>query len=141
MNPIEHMMLSDPSYAQNYVYHEYEVYTYIMMIVADTRQVTGPLNHQATLLAGNPVNGDVYVAIYRKPEYNEDPPYMSLRLDVLCSILEIRKRSPTLTTGMQRSEREYVNFEKILELEIKKHESKPIRLATEIQGKLLNQNQ
>jgi len=138
MNPLENMILSDTNYASNYVYHEYEVYTCVMMIITDTREVNGVLNETATLLAGKPANGDVFVALYRKPEYNENPPYVSVTKNLIQSILNIRKRSVSLTTGMNREEREYINFEKILELEQRKHEQLPIRLVTEIQGELLN---
>lgn len=138
MNPLEHMMLTDTNYASNYVYHEYEVYTHIMMIITDTREINGVLNEIATLLAGKPVNGDVFVALYRKPEYNENPPYVSVTENLIKSILNIRQKSVSLTTGMNRAEREYINFEKILELEQRKHEQLPSHLATEIQGELLN---
>ncbi|VBB17989.1 hypothetical protein YASMINEVIRUS_452 [Yasminevirus sp. GU-2018] len=138
MNPIEHLMLTDRDYEKNYVYHEYEVYTHVMMIVADTRQLGGKLNEVATHLAGKPVNGDVFVALYKKPEYDEHPPYASISIDTVKEIASIRRKAPSLTTGLNRSEKEYVNFEKILELERKKNSDKPDLVASEIKGELLN---
>lgn len=138
MNPLEHLMLTDPDYAKNYVYHEYEVYTYVMMIIADTREVNGILNQTATLLAGRPVNGDVFVAIYRKPEFNENPPYMDLSISTITNILNIRQRSVSLSTGMNSTDKEYINFKKLLELEKLKHKDIPILVATDIKGELLN---
>ena len=137
-NPLEHVMLSDSHYAEHYVYHEYEVYTHVMMIIVDTRECNGVPNHIATWLAGRPVNGTVFVAMYKKPDYNETPPYATLSVKKLRHILEIRQKSVSLTTGMQRSEREYVNFEKLLELECVKHDAKPNVSLSDIHGELLN---
>jgi hypothetical protein len=138
MNPLEHMILTDSDYAKHYVYHEYEIYTHVMIIIADTREINGTLNKIGTLLAGKPVNGIVFVALYKKPDYDENPPYASLSIDRLKEILGIRQRSPSFTTGMTRSEKEYVNFEKILELENTKYKDKPIIQLEKITGKLLN---
>ena len=140
MNPIEHLMLTDNDYEKNYVYHEYEVYTHIIMIVADTREVNGTLNETATLLAGKPVNGNVFIAMYRKPDYNENPPYISLNKVLLTDILSIRQKSSSLTTGLNTTstEKEYINFEKLIDLEKQKHAELPNLLATEIKGELLN---
>lgn len=138
MNPLENLMLTDPNYSSNYIYHEYEIYTHIMMIIVDVREKEEKLNEIATLLAGKPVRGDVFIAIYRKPEYDEHPPYITLNVEKLNAILNIRKKSTTYTTGLNRSERDYVNFEKLLELENLKHIEKPILLAEEIKGELLN---
>lgn len=138
MNPLEHQMLTDSNYAENYIYHEYEVYNHIMMIIVDVREVNGSLNETATLLAGKPIKGTAFVAIYRKPEYNENPPYISMSMDRLNNIMNIRQRSASLTTGFSHATNEYVNFDKLLELEMKKHADKQIQIATEIQGELLN---
>lgn len=138
VNPLEHLMLTDSNYDKHYVYHEYEVYTHVMMIITDTREINGKLNKTATLLAGKPVNGTVFVALYKKPEYNENPPYITITNKRLDIILSIRNKNSELTTGFQRSEREYVNFDKILELEKKKHSDKPLIIVEDIKGELLN---
>lgn len=138
MNPLEHLMMTDNEYDKHYIYHEYEIYTHVMMIIVDIREINGQLNGMATLLAGKPVNGTVFVALYKKPEYNENPPYVSLSIEVLNTILEIRSKSQIFTTGMIASQQEYVNFQKLLDLEKNKHSNKPSMKATEIKGELLN---
>jgi hypothetical protein len=140
MNPLEHLMLSDPDYAKHYVYHEYEIYTHVLMIIADTREINTKINSIGSFLAGSPVNGTVFIAMYKKPEYNENPPYVSLMIEILNNILSIRRRSTSLTTGMSRSDREYINFEKLLELENIKHIDKPLLDISQITGPLLNLN-
>jgi len=138
MNPIEHLIMTDSNYQDHYTYHEYEIYTHIIMIVVDKRMLNHDLNTIGTYLAGQPVNGDIHVAFYRKPEYDEHPPYISVKKERLMDIIEIRKRSPTSTSGMQNTEKEYINFEKILELEVAKHSSKPCIDISKIQGESLN---
>jgi hypothetical protein len=138
LNPLEHLMLTDPNHATNYVYHEYEVYNRIMMIIADTRELNGKPNAMATLLAGKPVNGTVFVALYKKPQFNESPPYVSLTNDMLDKIYNIRSKSPSYTTGMTQGHEEYVNFEKLLELEVCKYKDKPANLPEEVTGESLN---
>lgn len=137
-NPLEHLILTDSDYEKHYVYHEYEVYTHVIILVVDTRETNGVFNSTATLLAGRPVNGIVYVGMYKKPEFNEHPPYVSLSVDVLKKILSIRSKSVQLTTKFERSDREYVNFEKILELEENKHSNKNDIDPKSITGDLLN---
>lgn len=138
MNPIEHLILSDNNYSEKYVYHEYEVYTHVMVIFAEVGAEQEKLNEKASLLAGKPVRGPVHVVLYRKPEYNENPPYISLSSNVLNLIYEIRRKSSSLTTGMEKSQNEYINFEKILDLECKKHANKPSLKLTDITGESLN---
>jgi hypothetical protein len=138
MNPIEHLILTDSDYSKNYVYHEYEVYTHVMVIFAKVNALDEKINEKASLLAGAPVNGSVHVVLYKKPEYNESPPYVSLDPSLLESIFAIRSRGPSLTTGMEKSNGEYINFEKILDLETKKHANKPIIRVDEITGECLN---
>ena len=130
--------MQDAEYAKNYVCHEYEVYTYIMIVIAGIREINEPLNEKATLLAGKPVNGNVCVAMYKKPEYNEQPPYVGLSISTLENILKIRQKSSSLTTNMEKSHSDYVNFEKILELEYVKHGDIPGLNAVNISGELLN---
>lgn len=138
MNPIEHLIMTDSNYQEHYTYHEYEIYTHIIMIVVDKRMLNHDLNIAGTYLAGQPVNGDIHVAFYRKPEYDEHPPYITVKKERLMDIIEIRKKSPTSTNGMQNTEKEYINFEKILELEVAKHSSKPCIDISKIQGESLN---
>lgn len=138
VNPLEHLMMTDNDYEEHYVYHEYEVYNHVMMVIVDVRENNGTLNKTATLLCNKPVMGKVFVALYRKPEFNENPPYASLSIDRFNSILNIRKRSAELTTGMDNSSKEYVNFEKILQLENEKHSNIKVLQTDQIKGECLN---
>jgi hypothetical protein len=138
MNPMEHLILTDKDYEKHYQYHEYEVYTHVMIVIVDTRERDGPINGTATLLAGKPVNGTVFVALYKKPDFNENPPYVGLTVENLNLILSIRQKSWVLTTGMGKSDQEYVNFEKILELESIKHSNMPGLKVSDISGDSLN---
>lgn len=138
MNPMEHLIMTDNEYEKNYIYHEYEVYTHVMIIIADVREINAPPNKTASFLAGKPVNGTVYVALYKKPDYNENPPYVRLNIDRLNKILNLRRKSPSITTGMSASDKEYINFEKILNLETEKHSDKPSMSFEEITGESLN---
>jgi hypothetical protein len=138
VNPLEHLMLTDAQYEQHYVYHEYEVYTHIMMVIVDIREKNKECNEYATLLCGKPVCGTVFVALYRKPDYNENPPYIGLTIQRLKNILEIRSKSASFTTCVEKSDKEYINFDKILELEKNKHSCKKSLKVSEIIGDHLN---
>ena len=138
VNPIEHLILTDPQYEKHVVLHEYEIYTHVLIIIADTRENNGTLNIKGTLLANNPVNGTIFIAMYKKPEFNEQPPYTSISKNTLESILNIRQKSANLTTNFSKSDKEYVNFEKLLELENLKHSNLPNKNVNNIIGELLN---
>ena len=140
INPLEHLLLTDPNYSEHYIYHEYEVYNHVLIIIVDLREINGKQNFIATYLSGRPARGTVFVAIYKKPESTENPIYTSLSISKLNNILAIRKKSTIITTGMNPSDKEYVNFEKLLELEIKKHSNKPDIQMNNITGQLLNLN-
>jgi hypothetical protein len=135
VNPFEHLILTDPDYQKKYLYHEYEVYNYVMTIIVK-KEETVP-NESAMYLSGCKVNGKVYVSLYRKPTYNEKPPFISLDIDRLNNIIEIRKRNTSLTTNFNYSN-EYINFDKLVELELIKHNDKPVCKITDINGELLN---
>lgn len=125
-NPIEYLMFSDPDFDKHYVYHEYEVYTHVMIVFVNSDHIEANINEKASLLCGcdNIVKGKAYVALYRKPVYGENPPYVDLNLDRFNKIFGIRTISPELTTGMATNpEKEYVNLDKLLQLEHTKHSS------------------
>lgn len=125
-NPIDHLIKTDANYQTNYEYHEYEIYTHVLMVFMDTRKnkENGGLNIKATQLCHRPVYGTVFVGMYRKPEFTEDPPYQSLSEKQFNHILSIRGKNESLTTNFQRTEKEYVNFDKILESEALTHSDK-----------------
>lgn len=138
INPIDYIIATDKDYTKHYVYHEYEIYTHILLIFADTRETEGKLNEKGTLLAGHPVNGPIHIALYKKPLYNEQPPYTSLSIDNLNMILNIRSKHPDLTIGVAQTEKEYINFENLLHIEYNKHSDKPYIDPLTVKGQLLN---
>lgn len=138
MNPLEQFILTDNNYKDNYIYHEYEVYSHIIMVIVDAREINGVVNTDASLLSGGLIKGRVFVAMYKKPEFNELPPYVSLTIDCFKKILEIRKKSVTLTTGMSCSDKEYINLYKLLELECSKHSNLSNKIIDDISGICLN---
>ena len=138
VNPMEHLILSDNKYMEHYIYHEYEVYTHVIIIIVDTREINGRVNERASFLAGKPVHGTVFVASYKKPEFNEIPPYCGITLDRINVILNIRQKSSALTTGMQKATGEYINFDKLLELENNKYINSKNQSIGDIIGESLN---
>lgn len=138
VNPLEHLMLTDNKYNEHYIYHEYEIFTHIMVVIVDVRETNGTINKLGTLLCGKPVNGTIFIGLYRKPEFNENPPYIDLSIDRLKNILSIRQKDCTLTTNFVNSDREYINFDNLLK--IKKNEYKTLKTIniSNITGELLN---
>lgn len=137
-NPFEHLILTDPEYEQHYIYHEYEVYTHVLIVIADVREKNGKINEKATLLCNKPIKGKVFVALYKKPNFNENPPYINLNIERFNNILNIRKISANLTEGTTNTEREYVNFDKLLQLENDKYKNTPTLKISQINGECLN---
>lgn len=137
-NHLEHLMINDPQYDQNYVYHEYEVYTHVLIVTVDVREKNGQINEKATLLCNKPVKGRVYVGLYRKPYYNEEISYINLTIERFNNILNIRKISASLTEGMSNSDKEYVNFDKLLQLENDKYKNHTALNINQISGECLN---
>jgi acetyl-CoA acetyltransferase len=65
-------------------------------------------------------------------------PYFNLTIPMLNNILAIRSRDINITTNHTQNEYDYINFEKLLELDVEKHSSKTPKDATKIVGVLLN---
>jgi hypothetical protein len=139
-NPLEHLILTVPNYENIYRYHEYEIYTHVLLIIVNTtiEPNKANLNKNATYLAGKPTYGDVFIGMYKKPDYNEALPYSSISIPILNKIINIRSKSTELTTNKTNAEHEYINFEKLLELEIDKHNNRPTINSDIIDGASLN---
>jgi len=125
---------------QDYIYHEYEIYTKVLMVIVNTKENNNKLNEKATLIAGHPVRGSVYFALMNKAQSATEQyvPYFNLTIPMLNNILAIRSRDINITTNHTQSEYDYINFEKLLELDVEKHSSKTPKNATKIVGVLLN---
>jgi hypothetical protein len=137
-NPLEHLLLTDKNYDKHYVYHEYEIYTHVIVVTVDVREVNGNINKLGTLLCGKPVKGKIYIGMYRKPDFNENPPYVTLSINQLQNILHIRMKGTGLTTDFANSEKEYINFDKLLEIKINEHRDLKNKQLSDITGELLN---
>jgi hypothetical protein len=139
-NPLEHFMLTVPNHADIYRYHEYEIYTHVIIIIVDTtvEPTKENLNRKGTQLSGKPTYGDIFIGMYKKPEYTVNPPYIGLPIPLLNKILNIRSRSIDLTINKTNSNHEYINFEKLLDIEIKKYKNMSIIDADMISGDMLN---
>ena len=137
-NPLEHLILTDKNYAKNYVYHEYEIFTHIMVVIVDVREINGTINKLGSLLCGKPVKGKIFVGICHKPEFNENPPYDHLSIERLQNIINIRQKNSSLTTEFANSDREYINFDKLLELKVKEYTNLQNKDISDITGELLN---
>ena len=137
-NPLEHLILTDKNYDKNYVYHEYEIFTHIMVVIVDVREINGTINKLGSLLCGKPVKGKIFVGICHKPEFNENPPYDHLSIERLHNIINIRKKNSSLTTEFANSDREYINFDKLLELKVKEYTNLQNKDISDITGELLN---
>ncbi len=120
VNPLEHLILTDPKYEEHYRYHEFEFYNCVIKVILDIRSssTTDVTNVPASFICGRIVKGDVFIAMYRKPEFNEHPPYISITKNILENIIKIRKLSENVGTNINKSDKEYINFEKLLELEL-----------------------
>jgi hypothetical protein len=139
-NPLEHLILTVPNYENIYRYHEYEIYTHVLIIIVNTTIETNKenLNKNATYLAGKPTFGDVFIGMYKKPDYNEAQPYSSISIPLLNKIINIRSKSTQITTNKTNAEHEYINFEKLLELDIDKHKNHATINIDTIDGVSLN---
>lgn len=141
-------IVNEQNFRDKYVSHEYEVYDRIMTLIANVKTNDelnninkNTLNHKATLLANKPIYGDVYVSMCKKPESKEiEPPFMTLTIEQLNSIINIRGRSASLTVdfGNSMSDREYINFEKLLELSETRYYDKKMQIPIDIKGECLN---
>ena len=76
--PFEELMLTEKDYEKYYRYHEFEMYTNVIRVIIDTRlnEKTDSCNEAVSWLCGKRVYGPVYVSMYKKPEYNENPPFV-----------------------------------------------------------------
>jgi len=123
-----------------YIYHEYEIYTKILMVIVNTTEKDNKLNEKATLIAGHPVRGTVYFGLYNKSQSITEKysPYINLSIEMLNNILSIRSRDINLTINHTQGDNEYINFEKLLELEEARHSTKSINDPAKFIGTLLN---
>lgn len=118
-NPLEPLIARVANYDKFYRYHEYEFFNMVLQIVVDIREekLETNINHNASFICNQLVYGRSWIGMYRKPYYNEIPPYISIDCEILEKIIRVRNRSPTIGTGVSVSPDHYINFYMILDLE------------------------
>lgn len=137
-NPLENIILEDPNYKDNYRYHEYEVFDYRLTVfveVLDSLKPPKPLNKFASQLTNVKTYGRVFLSLSKQPEYNETPPYADLTNKRLELIHFLRSRSTEITKTIPRSDKSYLNFDKILELAKIRYLDMPIRPISILEDK------
>lgn len=128
-NPLENVILTDSDYESHYRYHEYEVYNHRITVFVDLRESHNDenLNIVASHITGHKIYGKVLISLSGKPEFNSSAPYTDLTNDRLRLIAAIRSRSTDLTAEIGPSDKEYINFDKLLEIASITHSEIPIR--------------
>jgi hypothetical protein len=141
VNPLEQLILTDPTYEAHYRYHEYEIYNCVIKVILDINYNNDTsTNINASWICNRIIKGDVFIAMYRKPEFNENPPYISISQETFKNIVNLRKLSSTAGTNINKSDKEYINFEKLLEIELNRLNNlgTPIRHISTLNQEPLN---
>ncbi len=143
VNPLEPLIMIDPMYEKKYRYHDYEIFDRIVQVVVSTAVPTAvsnndDINEIASWICNRIVNGKVYIGMYKKPEFNENPPFVSITNELLNKIVMLRKKSITAGTMFAKSPNEYANFEMLLDLEIEKHKNETDRQLSQLDQNTIN---
>jgi hypothetical protein len=138
MNPLEPMMLNDPKYEEHLRYHEYEFYNVVLKVIVDLRDEDKPINESMSWLCGKVVKGMVRIGMYKKPEFNEQPPYHTITADLFKKIVMLKQINQNIGVGVNRSPNEYMNLYKIVELDIVQYQGLPKRKFSELDQVSLN---
>ena len=114
--------MNDPEYKSKYGLYEYEIYNRILIIILNVtlNENNSKLNKDISYITGSKVYGPVFITTSKKPDFTEYTPYVSLTIDQYKKILDIRSKNHETTQNFVNSEKIYINFENILNLEQKK---------------------
>jgi hypothetical protein len=128
-NPLENIIMTESDYEEHYRYHEYEVFNHQLTVFVDCRfnADNSNLNESVSEIVGAKVYGRALVALSRRPEFNENPSFAHLTDDRFDSIHYLRRRSPDTTAYVAKSEKVYMNFDKILDLARNRYSSIDVR--------------
>lgn len=137
-NPLENVIMVEADYEAHYRSHEYEAFNHQLTVFVDTRfnHSNSEINNKASLLAGSKVYGRVLVSLSRRPDFNENPAYADLTDARFDNLLFLRSRNPESTAAVAKSEKVYMNFDKILELAKSRYSGLPIRSAESLNNVL-----
>jgi len=135
-NPLEPLIARVDGYDKFFRYHEYEFFNMVLQVVVDTREerTDKNINHNASFICNQLVYGRSWIGMYRKPCFNEIPPYITIDCKVLERIIRVRNQSPTSGTNVSVSPEHYINFYMMLELEtnrISTHEPRNIKAVVQ----------
>ncbi len=138
--PFEELMLNEPDYDKHYRYHEYEMFTNVIRVIVDTRsnEQTSSYNETISWLCGKRVYGTVYVGMYKKPEYNENPPFISLNSEIFDKIIKLKKISRDAGNDFTKPVNQYANFLFLVDIELDKCKNDVVSESNSIDSDVLN---
>jgi len=118
-NPLEPLMASVADYDKFYRYHEYEFFNMVLQVIVDIREdrCESNINQGSSFICNQIVHGRTWIGMYRKPYFNENPPYISIDHQLLEKIIKIKNYSSTIGTGVSVSPEQYINFYTLVDLE------------------------
>jgi hypothetical protein len=133
-NPLENVIMTESDYESHYRYHEYEAFNHQVTIFIDLRynEENADLNESASQIAGAKIYGRVLVSLAKRPDFSETPPYVDLTDDRFESIRFLRSRSTEIMQNIAKSEKTYVNFDKILNLSKSRYTNLPIKSTSSL---------
>jgi hypothetical protein len=128
-NPIENIIMAESDYEDHYRYHEYEVFNHQITIFVDNRENRDDVNINsiATKLSGHKTYGRVMISLSKMPDFDEMPSFAELTDERFDYIEFLRSRSTELTKSIAKSDKAYVNFDKILEVAKSRYSDRPIK--------------
>ena len=137
--PMDPIIAQVADYDKFFRYHEYEFINMVLQVIVDTREERSEknINNNASFICNQLVYGRSWISMYRKPYFNEHPPYITIDRNVLERIIRVRNQSPTIGTNVTVSPEHYINFYMMLDLENSRiSTSAPRHIKTVIQKSL-----
>lgn len=140
-NPLENVILTDSNYEKYYRFHEYEVFNYQLTVFVDIRcnSNNSTLNEAVSFITNSKVYGPALLSLSKRPDFRENPAFVDLTDSRFDIILFLRSRDPEITKAIDKSDKVYVNFDKILELAKTRYSNVPIRSVQSLVG-ILNED-
>lgn len=115
-HPIEHLIITDKDWQDNYRTHEYEIFNRVIIVTIDIRE-NEKLNLNASYLTGYKTFGTVFIGMYEKSIDNENK-YVDTTKDIMKKIINIRGTDQKKTENFSIVDNnEYINFENLIEQE------------------------
>lgn len=117
-NPLENVILTDSDYEKHYRFHDYEVFNHQLSVFVDIRcnSENSILNDTVSRITNSKVYGRALLSLSKRPEFTENPDFVDLTDERFESIAYLRSRSPDTTMAISKSDKTYVNLDKIFEV-------------------------